>query len=197
MIWIIASAARMCNLGPSLPHRGTPSKHGEGEVSAMIINALRGGGRSRTTSAKVEELNRVPLFRDIPDKSVERIAEAAVPVSYGPDEVVFRQGDPGLGVFVILEGRVRVSLDGKEAAQLPAGGFFGEMSVLDDFPRSATVTAMEDTHCLEVKRADFLRELERQPDIAFELLAVLSRRVRDLDARVRLMQSAIPDEWLT
>jgi CRP-like cAMP-binding protein len=90
-----------------------------------------------------------------------------------------------------------VRLDGKEVAQLPEGGFFGEMALLDEYPRSATVTAAQDTSCLEVKRPEFLRELRSQPDVAFEMLAVLSKRVRDLDAKVRHLQSSIPDEWLS
>jgi CRP-like cAMP-binding protein len=171
-------------------------KNGEG-VTTMVVHVLRGGSGRLSNSAAGEELKRVPLFRELPTKSLERIAASAMPVSYRAGEVVFRQGDPGVGFFVVLGGRVSVSLDGKEVAQLPAGGFFGEMSLLDDCPRSATVTAVHDTHCLEVKRADFLRELRSQPDVALEMLAILSKRIRDLDARVRHLQGAIPDEWLT
>lgn len=163
----------------------------------MVVNVFRGGAGKLSNSTAVEELKRVPLFRDLPARSLERIAASAAPVSYRTGEVVFRQGDPGVSFFVVLGGRVSVALGGKDVAQLPAGGFFGEMSLLDDCPRSATVTAAQDTHCLEVKRTDFMRELRSQPDVALQIMATLSKRIRDLDARVRQLQGAIPDEWLT
>lgn len=143
-----------------------------------------------------DALRAVPLFRGLPALSLDRVAAHALPVSYGAGEVVFRQGDPGLGFFVVLSGRVRISHGGKEAAQLAAGGFFGEMALLDSYPRSATVTAVEDTRCLSVKRSDFVRELRTQPDLALEILAILSKRIRDLDERIRHLESSLPAEWL-
>jgi CRP-like cAMP-binding protein len=143
-----------------------------------------------------DALKGVPLFRDLPKKSLERVASRALPISYGAGEVVFRQGDPGLGFFVVVSGKVSITHGGTEAARLGPGGSFGEMALLDSHPRSATVTAVEPTECLSINRADFLKELREQPDIAFELLANLSRRVRDLDERVRHLSSSVPAEWL-
>lgn len=148
-------------------------------------------------AAPADALRAVPLFRGLPALSLERVAAHALPVSYRSGEVVFRQGDPGLGFFVMLSGRVSISYGGKEVAQLAAGGFFGEMALLDSYPRSATVTALDDTRCLSVKRSDFLRELRAQPDLALEILAILSKRIRDLDERVQQLESSLPAEWLT
>jgi CRP-like cAMP-binding protein len=125
------------------------------------------------------------------------VAAHALPVSYRAGEVIFRQGDPGLGFFVVVSGRVSIAHGGTEAAQLGAGGFFGEMALLDSYPRSATVTALDDTRCLSVKRSDFVRELRAQPDLALQILAILSKRVRDLDERIRQLQTSLPAEWLT
>ncbi len=148
-------------------------------------------------SATGDALKAVPLFRELPGKSLDRIAARALPVGYKAGEVVFREGDPGTGFFVVLSGRVSVSHGGKEAAQLAAGGFFGEMSLLDSFPRSATVSALEASNCLELKREDLMSELRAHPEIAFEILSILSRRVRDLHNRLRHVESSVPAEWLS
>jgi CRP-like cAMP-binding protein len=144
-----------------------------------------------------DALKDVPLFRDLPRKSVDRIARHASPVSYAAGEVVFREGDEGTGFFVITEGKVGISVAGTQITQLGSGGFFGEMALLDNHRRSATVQAVTDTRCFAISRKDFLADLRDSPETALELLAALSRRVRDLDQRIRHLERSVPSEWLT
>jgi CRP-like cAMP-binding protein len=144
----------------------------------------------------VHALKDVPLFRDLPGKSVDRIARHATPASYRAGEVIFHEGDEATGFFIIASGLVAISVGGSELAQLGSGGFFGEMALLDQHRRSATVQALLDTECLTISRLDFIADLHNNPDTALQLLAALSRRIRDLDQRIRHLESSIPSEWL-
>ena len=93
-----------------------------------------------------------------------------------------RQGDAGRSMFVVLEGRVRVTLEpsGQQVAVIGAGGFFGEMSMLTGDPRTATVTALDDALLLEMS-ADVFRDLAvRQPDLVEHVSGLVSARRQGL-----------------
>ncbi|MCC6381526.1 MAG: cyclic nucleotide-binding domain-containing protein [Dehalococcoidia bacterium] len=135
-------------------------------------------------STTTEALARVPLFRDLPRKSLERLEKFVRPRNFRAGDVIFREGEEGVGFFLITDGKVEVSRGGVSIASLGPDEFFGEMALLDNHRRSATVTAVSDTQCLAIMRADFLAELRNGPDLAIELLAVMSRRVRELDERL-------------
>jgi len=85
---------------------------------------------------------------------------------------------------MILSGRVEIARDGNSLGAFRPGDFFGEMSLLDSAPRSATIRAMEPTECLMLSSWDFKALLERHPSIAVKLLEVLSRRLRAADERL-------------
>ena len=130
-----------------------------------------------------ELLARVELFRSLNKKHLAQVARLAQRQQYAPGQVIVRQGDTGLGLYVIAAGRVEVQQErpGKEPTVLNTlgpGEFFGEMALLDDYPRSATVVAREPTECLTLTKWHFLAELESHPEMALPLLPVLSRRVR-------------------
>ena len=131
-----------------------------------------------------ETLQNVPIFRDLPRKSLGRIAKFARPRTFKAGDVIFREGEEGVGFFTVSKGKVDVSRGGTNIAQIGDGGFFGEMALLDNHRRSATITAVSDTECLAIMRSDFLAELRNNPDLAVEMLAIMSRRVRDLDERL-------------
>ncbi|MCC6421497.1 MAG: cyclic nucleotide-binding domain-containing protein [Gemmataceae bacterium] len=132
----------------------------------------------------VEALQNVPLFRDLPRKSLERIDKSVRTRSFRAGDTIFKEGEEGVGFFLIQSGKVEVSRGGTEVATLSDGGFFGEMALIDNHRRSATVKAATDTQCLAIMRSDFLAELRNNPDLAVEMLNVLSRRVRELDERL-------------
>lgn len=124
------------------------------------------------------------LFADLSDQDLAGILQLASVVRYPAKQVVFLAGEEGGdALLVVLEGRVKVSLisaEGKEAILciLQPGEMFGEMSLLDGGPRSATVTTMEACRFLQIRRDDFLRFLEGHPKVALTLLATLSERLR-------------------
>ena len=133
----------------------------------------------------IEFLKHVALFQDLDRKSLEAIANAAVEQSYTVGQEIVRQGDTGVGAFIIKKGRVEAVQDrtGNEhkLAVLKTGDMFGEMALLDEFPRSATVRALEPTTCLGIQRWHFKGILESHPQIALALLPVLTKRLRNAE----------------
>jgi CRP-like cAMP-binding protein len=91
-----------------------------------------------------------------------------------------------MSFYVVLKGRVRIEQEVGESRlplrEMGAGGFFGEMGLIDDMPRSATVVAVEPTECALLAKWDFRNELREDPDIALALLPILCQRIRELEA---------------
>jgi CRP-like cAMP-binding protein len=127
----------------------------------------------------VTYLMHVPMFKDLPARSLESIARSMRERVYEPGAVIVRQGDPGLGFFLITEGRVEVSHNGHTIRDLGPGEFFGEMALMEERPRSATVTARAQTRCLQLVRWDFRALLKENPDLAVKMLEVVVQRLRE------------------
>jgi CRP/FNR family transcriptional regulator, cyclic AMP receptor protein len=130
----------------------------------------------------IEFLKRVRWFEDLDQRSLEAIANAAVEQRYETGHEIVRQGDTGVGAFIIRSGKVDViqERNGKETkvASMGPGDVFGEMALLDEFPRSATVRVVEPTTALGIQRWHFRGILESHPQIALKLLPILTRRIR-------------------
>ena len=129
-------------------------------------------------------LAHVGLFQSLDKKHLRYLARAVQAQRYPPGATIVQQGDSGLGLYIIASGRVEIRKERAGQADLVVntlgpGGFFGEMALLDDAPRSATVVAREETECLTLAKWHFLGELEAHPEMALPMLTVLSRRVRD------------------
>ena len=95
------------------------------------------------TSELVRLLRQVPLFSELDGKELELVAAAGKKVEFDQGQRILRRGERGLGFLLVLEGTTEVQKNGKRVAAIGPGGFFGEMTVIDDLPRSATVTALE------------------------------------------------------
>jgi CRP/FNR family transcriptional regulator, cyclic AMP receptor protein len=136
-----------------------------------------------------QRLRQIPLFTQLDDTELERIGRAARDKSYPKGSVILFEDDPGDALYVVLSGQVKVVLigeDGREVilSMLKIGDFFGEMSLIDDQPRSAHVIAVEDSGLLVLRRDDFRACLEESPRIALGLLQALSRRLRRADDKI-------------
>ncbi len=137
----------------------------------------------------VEQLAVVPLFSELEDELLGAIAEASTEASFARNETIIREHDLSTSLFVILEGRVKVSLvrqEGREAilAMLGAGDFFGDMSLLDNEPRSASVIAIAPTRVLILTRNDFARLLGSRPAMTVLLLQAITARLRHADQKI-------------
>ena len=125
------------------------------------------------------------LFSECTDDELERIAALAHGLRVPAGHVVVHEGDEGSEFFVVAEGSARVSVgDGTAVADLGPGSFFGEMALLDGGDRVATVTATTELELLVLHRDEFNEMLSfAMPTLAPKLLAVVGRRVRELEAR--------------
>ena len=131
-----------------------------------------------------EFLARVPLFVSCTREEIAAIEGVAQESAFREGQIIVTQGTPGTAFYLILSGRVEIVRDGSSLGALGPGDFFGEMSLLDNAPRSASIGALEPTTCLMLSSWDFKAVLERHPSIAIKLLEVLSRRLRVTDERV-------------
>jgi len=134
-------------------------------------------------------LRRVPLFSDLSEAELARFAEVTREREYPKNSVILFEDDPGDALYIVSTGQVKVVLIGEDGREvilsvLGDGDFFGEMSLIDDEPRSAHVIAMKDSQLLVLRRDDFQARLEEQPKIALKLLRVLVQRLRRADEKI-------------
>jgi CRP/FNR family transcriptional regulator/CRP/FNR family cyclic AMP-dependent transcriptional regulator len=134
-----------------------------------------------SSDARVDHLRRVSLFSDCTDEELRRIADISRIVETPAGTILTKVGTPGDSFFFIIDGRVSVETQVGVGDPLRPGDFFGEMSLLDGEPRSATVAAATDLRLLVVERFHFWRLLNEAPDLVRRILVVLSRRVRRLE----------------
>ena len=134
--------------------------------------------------ARIRHLQRVPLFTGFNEDELRRVAELARIVETPAGTVVTQIGEPGDSFFIIIDGAVGVRTPVGAGSELHPGDFFGEMSLLDGEPRSATIVATTDLRLLIVDRFHFWRLLNETPDLVGRILTILSRRVRRLEQTV-------------
>ena len=139
---------------------------------------------------QIDALKGIPLFSELSDKDLEKITQVASKQRYHKDNLILIEEEIGSTMFVILDGRVkisRISDDGREVilSILSEGDFFGEMSLLDGQTRSANVTAIEESELMVIRREDFLQMLRDYPQIAINLLKELAQRIRKSDEHIK------------
>ena len=128
-------------------------------------------------------LGRVPLFADLSDRNLRKVAKLVMPVRFDAGAAIVREGAQGHTFFVILEGRATVVRRGARPAKLRAGEYFGEMALLDRGPRSATVVADTDMDVLVLGQREFAGVIDEVPAMAHKLLTTMAQRLRESDAK--------------
>jgi CRP/FNR family cyclic AMP-dependent transcriptional regulator len=131
-------------------------------------------------------LRNVTIFQDLPEGELEELARRMTSRNAEKDEVIVTEHQPGDSLFVISNGKVKVSLSSEKGREvilsvLGAGDFFGEMSLLDGEPRSARVTALRPTQLNVLSRDGLVDYLMRSPQTALKIMAEMSRRLRRAD----------------
>ena len=139
-------------------------------------------------------LKNVKLFSGLSEKNIRRLAKRFKERSYKKGDTIVKQGETGVGLFVIVTGSVSIRKktaggDDFEVAVSGPGDFVGEMAVLDDAPRSASVLAIEDTDCLALVSWDFKSLMQEHPEIALEILPVVVQRFRETNDKLLSMSS--------
>jgi CRP/FNR family transcriptional regulator len=137
----------------------------------------------------VELLRRVPLFSELSEPELARIARVAIPRSYPRETRVFHEGDAGDACYIVRTGSARVTRehpDGRAItlANLGPGAIFGELAMLDGESRSASVEATEDTELLALPATDMRALIRENPGLAEKLVVALTRRLREANERI-------------
>jgi len=125
-----------------------------------------------------ELLKQTGLFSSCSDKELESVMVTAKERSFDTGEVIIREGDPGLGFYLLLEGSAEVRKGGKAVAELSPGDYFGEMALLlEDTPRTADVVATSKATCLVITQWDLRALISTHPDIGMKIMNELAIRL--------------------
>ena len=146
-------------------------------------------------------LSRVPLLQDLGRTDLERLASRTRREHFHSGADIVRIGAPGRSLYLVLDGLVQVIYPSSsvdfELARLGAGDFFGEMALLNDKPRSATVRALTPVDLIALDKEDFRRVVSDTPELALELLAALSMRIRNADEQISTLSDQAVRDPLT
>jgi CRP/FNR family cyclic AMP-dependent transcriptional regulator len=129
-----------------------------------------------------EQLRQVPLFASLNDKALRQILQIGHEVVHKAGEAVVEKDHGGVGFHLIIGGSAEVRIGDALVATFGPGDYFGEMSVLDGKPRSATVTAMSDLTTLSIAAWDLERLLDQHPTLMRSMLTELTSRIRRIEA---------------
>lgn len=137
-----------------------------------------------------DNLRTVDLFSDLKDAEIEAISRILYVNMYRRNQLIFQEGEDGNALYIVLDGKVKLCLydeDGREYVLDIIGkpGFFGELALIDELPRSANAIAMEMSDLLIVRRNDFMKILMDNPSISINIMRVLATRLRMADERIK------------
>jgi CRP-like cAMP-binding protein len=131
----------------------------------------------------VEILAGVPIFSGVGRKELRQLAERMSERTFTEGEVAVEEGRGGAGFWLIEEGNATVGIRGEIVRSLGPGDYFGEVALLDDGPRSATVTASTDMRCLGMAAWEFRPFVLEHPEVALTMMQTLARRLREAELR--------------
>lgn len=135
-------------------------------------------------------LSNIALFSDLADEDLEIISSHSVIKTYPKNCILINEGDHSDALYVILSGKVKIFLSDENGKEIilnmqEAGEYFGELALLDDEPRSASVMTLEPTRLMVISKADLQHCLSQNPELTLKLIRYLSQRVRSLTETVR------------
>jgi CRP/FNR family cyclic AMP-dependent transcriptional regulator len=135
------------------------------------------------SAAAVELLRRVPLFEGLSERELAMMAETMKERRFRAGHVIAKEGERGVGFFVIQDGNATVAVGGRPVGRLGPGDHFGEIALIADTDRTATVTAEGDMVCYGMTSWDFRPLVEDHAEIAWKLLQSVARTIRDTERR--------------
>jgi CRP/FNR family cyclic AMP-dependent transcriptional regulator len=129
---------------------------------------------------KVQALKRAPLFDGLSRKELAQLARVSEDIEVGPGTVLTKEGDIGHEFFVIVDGKVKITRRGRRVSIRGGGDFVGEIALIEDVPRTATVTAETPVRLFVLTRRDFRHLLDEQPTVERKVMRVLARRLAEV-----------------
>ena len=160
------------------------------EFALMLMNIMN--NRLRLTLALMKQTASLPSFGDRDDlrvfdkKMMEDLVaafRARPPQTFPTGRVIMKEGDAGVSMYIVIRGRVTVSIKGTVVEQVGPGGTFGEMALVDQASRSATAVAATESQLLTISRSDFLNLVKTKPGFAISLLKTIADRLRTMTAQ--------------
>jgi serine/threonine protein phosphatase PrpC len=178
----------------SVPHPDLPKRFvtlanergGKDNITALVVTVTADGAvaneESVEANSRMEALRKIPLFRHLTYKEQTAVLSVTTTRTFPGGREIVTEGEPGEELYVVIRGRVAIEKNGVEIAELRAGGHFGEMGLIDNAPRSATVRASEPTRVMVIARSDLMNLMKRESILAVKMLwsfvQVLSDRLR-------------------
>ena len=138
--------------------------------------------RAKEETDVYQILKQIPIFQDLRRREFSKIENILHRRNWRPDEAIVKEGDAGLGMYIIVEGEVRIIQTGEDGQQLQlatlsAGDFFGEQGLLDESARTASVIAAESSHIIGFFRPDLLELIESNPRLGLKIVMRLSQMI--------------------
>jgi CRP/FNR family cyclic AMP-dependent transcriptional regulator len=133
----------------------------------------------------------VPIFKELRDDFLVRLASVMEEVLFDTNYTIITEGHEGRAMYIVVSGVVSVHFKGQELARLKHGACFGEMSVFDAEPRSASVTTLEPCNCLVLTQQQLYDAIDETPGIAVNIIRLLSRRIRELNKELNLKKQQL------
>ena len=136
---------------------------------------------ARTKRESVVALKGVPLFSDLPKRALQRLAREADELSFEPGEQLVEEGRLGETLFVVIQGKAKITRRGRRVGSVVPGDFFGELSTIDGGPRTATVVAETPMRVLRLFRSTLRKLLQDEPELSIKILDGIVRRIRQVE----------------
>jgi len=133
--------------------------------------------------APTELLKRVPLFSDLNDRELKQVGQSMKERTFDAGQTVTQEGKGGIGFFVIADGTAKVSIGGREVRTFGPGDYFGEIGLVADMDRTATITAETELRCYGMTSWDFRPLVESNASIAWKMLQIMAQRLKEAEAR--------------
>lgn len=130
----------------------------------------------------------VPIFQELRDDFLVRLASVMDELSFPVQHTIFTEGQEGRSLYIVVSGKVRVHIGDRDLAYLEQGTCFGEMSLFDAEPRSASVTTVEPCDCLMLTQVQLYDAIDETPGIAVNIIRLLSRRIRELNQKLNVIE---------
>ena len=177
---------------------------GKDNITALLVKGVSDASDSEIEKARASEVNlkletlkKIPLFRYLTYQELVKVLNITYLDAYDAGQVVIEQGEEGEELYIVLAGLVSVISDGQEIVDLHPGVHFGEMALVDQAPRSATIKAKEATRLMVIQRRSFYTLIRKEPVLAVKLLwsfvQVLSRRLRETNEQLSGARSKLSD----
>ncbi|TMK80243.1 MAG: cyclic nucleotide-binding domain-containing protein [Actinobacteria bacterium] len=134
--------------------------------------------------APEELIQQVPLFSDLDKKELQGLASTMKERTFNSGDTIATEGQTGIGFFIIDDGEASVSVQGEERATLKHGDYFGEVALIDDGARTATITAKTDLRCYGITSWEFRPLIAQNADLAWKMLQTMAKMLRASEQRV-------------